>query len=120
MGTIIGNVAVFAFVPVVIAYFGVLWYVQRSSTHRDLQRLAATLALPVFATLNTLAVVVQPRTVLTCGFSLLWLAVAALGGCWLAMGSRRRSDMGIERQYGAAAAILCLAVVVRNIVYVVI
>lgn len=119
MGTISGNIATFAFVPVVIAYFGVLFYTQRSGTHRDLQRLVTILALPIFTTLNTLAVVTRPQTVSTRVFSLLWLGFAVVGGCWIALGSRRRSATGVERQYAVAACMLCLAVVVRNVVYLV-
>lgn len=119
MDTVIGNIATFAFVPVVIAYFGALFYTQRSGTHADLKRLVTTFALPVFATLNTLAVVTRPPTMLTRGFSVLWLAVATLGGCWIAMGSRQPSIARVGRRYAIAALILCVAVAARNVVYLV-
>ncbi len=117
MGTIIANIATFAFVPVVIAYFGVLFSTQRRGTHREMQRLVTILALPIFTTLNTLAVVTRPQTVSTRVFSLLWLGFAVVGGCRIALGSRRRSATGVERQYAVAACMLCLAVIVRNVVY---
>ncbi len=60
MGTIIGNVATFAGGLRRYPYFGVLFSTQRSSTHRELQRLAAILALPIFTTLNTPTVVTRP------------------------------------------------------------
>lgn len=94
-------------------------YTQRRGTQRDLQRLAAILALPIFTTLNTLAVVTRPHTLFTRTFSLLWLGFAVAGGCWIALGSRRRTTTGFERQYVVAAIILCLAVAVRNVVYLV-
>lgn len=119
MGVIIGTIATFAFVPVVIAYFGVLFYTQRSGRRADLKRLVTTLALPVFATLNTLTLVTRPPTALTRGFSLLWLAVATLGGCWIAMGIRQPAIARVERRYAIAALILCVAVAARNVVYLV-
>lgn len=119
MGTIIGNVATFAGGLRRYPYFGVLFSTQRSSTHRELQRLAAILALPIFTTLNTPTVVTRPHMVSTKAFSLLWLGFAAVGGCRIAIGSRRRIVTGVERQYAVAAIILCLAVVVRNVVYLV-
>lgn len=119
MGVIIGNIATFAFVPVVIIYFGVLFFTQRSGTHADLKRLVTTLALPVFATLNTLVVVTRPPTALTRTFSLLWLAVATVGGCWIALGTRQPSIARVGRRYAIAALILCVAVAARNVVYLV-
>ncbi|GEM_PF-4405113 len=119
MDTVICTIVAFAFVPVVIIYFGVLFFTQRSGTHADLKRLVATLALPVFATLNTLALVTRPPTALTRGFSLLWLAVATVGGCWIALGSRQPSIARVERHYALAAFILCVAVATRNVVYLV-
>lgn len=119
MSIVIGNIATFAFVPVVIAYFGVLFYTQRIGTHADLKRLVTTFALPIFTTLNTLTLVARPPTALTRGFSVLWLAVATLGGCWIALGIRQPSLARVERRYAIAALILCVAVAARNIVYLV-
>lgn len=117
MQMILRNLTTFAFVPVVIGYFGALLYIQRHGTRRDLQHLAATLALPVFTTLNTLTVVTRPHTVLTQTISLLWLVLAALGGSVIAIGKRRRSVSGAEQPYVIPALILCGAALIGNIVY---
>lgn len=119
MSRIIGNIASFAFLPVVISYLGVLFYMQRHGKQGELERLVTTIALPVFATLNTLAVVSRPHTTFTRTFSLLWLVVATVCGCWIAMGNLRPSIARVPRHYAIPALILCIAVAARNIVYIV-
>ncbi len=119
MSTIVGNIASFAFLPVVISYLGVLFYVQRHGKQGELERLVTTIALPVFATLNTLAVISRSHTTFTRMFSLLWIVVATVCGGWIAMGNLRPSIARVPRHYAIPALILCIAVAARNIVYIV-